>query len=129
MVVDFALAMLTAIDAGTVKSDFRGTVSGDAWISGVDSVDSWGPFLRATDLLDDNGLAAVMVPTAACDAAVARGDWQGAINAWGDCEGVVTDNTDDVGACAGGVAILSAVAPSHSCPHPYQDFYNILKVR
>ena len=62
MVVDFALAMLAAIDRGAVTSAFRGIVSGDAWISGVDSVDSWGPFLRATDLLDDVGLAAVMVP-------------------------------------------------------------------
>jgi serine carboxypeptidase 1 len=103
MVVDFALAMLAALDAGSVTADFRGVVIGDAWISGVDSVDSWGPFLRATDLLDDNGLAAVEVPTKACDAAVASGDWQAAINHWGEAEGAVTDNTDDV------------------------DFYNILK--
>ena len=50
-----------------------------------------------------NGLAAVEIPTAACDAAVAAGDWQEAINQWGTAEGAVTDNTDDV------------------------DFYNILK--
>ena len=103
MVVDFALALLAAIDAGAVKADFRGVVVGDAWVSGVDSVDSWAPFLRATDLLDANGFAAVMAPTRDCDAAVARGDWQAAINAWGAAEGAVGDNTDGV------------------------DFYNILK--
>jgi serine carboxypeptidase 1 len=103
MVVDFSLAMLAAIDAGTVTADFRGIVIGDAWVSGIDSVDSWGPFLRATSLLDANGLAAVEVPTQACDAAVARGDWQEAINQWGAAENAVADNTDDV------------------------DFYNILK--
>ena len=103
MVVDFSIRMLAALDAGSIQADFRGIVSGDAWVSGVDSVDSWGPFLRATDLLDDVGLAAVMVPTKQCDAAVARGDWAGAINAWGQTEGVVGDQTDGV------------------------DFYNVLK--
>ena len=45
MVIDFALALIAAVDAGTVKTDFRGIVVGDAWVDGVSSVDSWGPFL------------------------------------------------------------------------------------
>lgn len=103
MVVDFSVAFLAAIDAGTVKANLKGIVIGDAWISGVDSVDSWGPFLRAVDIVDDNGLAAIEVPTKACDAAVANGDWQEAINQWGNAEGVIDGVSDGV------------------------DFYNILK--
>lgn len=103
MVIDFALALIAAVDAGTVKTDFRGIVVGDAWVDGVSSVDSWGPFLRAIDLVDDNGLAAIEVPTKACDAAVAAGDWQEAINQWGNAEGVIDGVTDGV------------------------DFYNVLK--
>lgn len=103
MATDTALAILAAIDAGSLKMNFKGIVIGDAWISGVDSVNSWPVLLKAVALLDGPGYDAVMVPTKACDAAVARGDWQGAINAWGQAEGVIQDRTDDV------------------------DFYNILK--
>ena len=103
MVVDFSLAMLAAMDSGAVKANFKGIVIGDAWVSGVDSVDSWGPFLRSLDIVDDNGLAAIEVPTKACDAAVAAGNWQEAINQWGNAEGVIDSVSDGV------------------------DFYNILK--
>jgi len=103
MVVDFALALLAAVDAGTVRANFAGIVIGDGWVSGADSVLSWPVLLRATALLDAPGLAAVDVPAQACAAAVAAGDWAEAINQWGKAEGVIDAQTDGV------------------------DFYNILK--
>lgn len=37
----------------------RGVVLGDSWISPVDYVKSWGPYLKALSLLDDDGLQEV----------------------------------------------------------------------
>ena len=96
MAATFAPALYAAIQAGTVKANFKGYVMGDSWIDGTDHVDAWCPFLRKVDLLDDAQYATCMVPTKACDAATAAGDWQGAINAWGDSEGVISQLTDDV---------------------------------
>ena len=52
-------------------------------------MDAWCPFLRKVDLLDDAQLAECLIPVKRCDAATAAGDWQGAINAWGDAEGAI----------------------------------------
>ena len=103
MAASLAPALLAAIDAGTVKANFRGYVMGDSWIHGTDHVDAWCPFLRAVDLLDDAQLKECLVPVKECDAATAAGDWQGAINFWGKTEGVIDGLTDSV------------------------DFYNILR--
>ena len=96
MAATFAPALYAAIQAGAVKANFRGFVMGDSWIFGTDHVDAWCPFLRKVDLLDDAQYDACMVPTKSCDAATAAGDWQGAINAWGQSEGVISDLTDNV---------------------------------
>ena len=96
MAATFAVALLAAIDAGTVKCNFKGFTMGDSWIDGTDHVDAWCPFLRSVDLLDDAQLEQCLVPVKACDAATAAGDWQGAINAWGQAEGVIDGLTDGV---------------------------------
>ena len=103
MAATFSVALYSAVQAGAVKANFKGYVMGDSWIDGTDHVDAWCPFLRKVDLIDDAQLAACLVPVQRCDAATAAGDWQGAINAWGDTEGVIDGITDQV------------------------DFYNILK--
>ena len=36
---------LQAIKAGEVVSNFQGVGLGDSWISPIDSVNTWGPFL------------------------------------------------------------------------------------
>jgi len=96
MASTFAPALMAAIDAGKVKANFKGYVMGDSWIDGTDHVDAWCPFLRQVDLLDDAQLETCLVPVKKCDAATAAGDWQGAINAWGQAEGVIDSLTDGV---------------------------------
>jgi serine carboxypeptidase 1 len=96
MAASFAPALYAAVQAGAVKANFKGYVMGDSWIQGTDHVDAWCPFLRKVDLLDDAQLAECLVPVKRCDAATAAGDWQGAINAWGDTEGVIDGLTDQV---------------------------------
>ena len=49
----------TAITAGKLKCNFKGVVLGDSWISPIDYVMSWAPYLYATSLIDDEGYAAI----------------------------------------------------------------------
>jgi serine carboxypeptidase 1 len=57
MTTTFATALLAAIDAGKVKSNFRGVALGDSWISGIDFTDTWGTVLRTSALMEANELA------------------------------------------------------------------------
>ncbi len=96
MAASLAPALLAAMDAGAVKADFRGYVMGDSWIDGTDHVDAWCPFLYQTSQLDEAQLEQCLVPVKECDAATARGDWAGSINAWGKTEGVIGTLSDGV---------------------------------
>ena len=44
-----------ALQAGKLKCNFKGVVLGDSWISPIDYVMSWAPYLYATSLIDDEG--------------------------------------------------------------------------
>lgn len=91
MTSQFATALLAAIDAGTIKTNFRGIAIGDSWISGIDFVDTWGPYLRATSLMDSTELAAMNANSVGpCDAAVAAGQWANATHWWGVVENDVS---------------------------------------
>jgi serine carboxypeptidase 1 len=99
----FAQALLAAVAAGQVKVNLRGIALGDSWIAGQAYVDTWGPYLVSTSLMDAHQLALMNVNVAKCDAAVAAGQWAQATNLWGTVE-------DDVENYAAGV-----------------NFYNILQ--
>lgn len=90
MTTGFALALLAAQQAGSINVNFRGIALGDSWISPIDFVDTWGPFLRATSLMDSNQLDIMnqqaVIP---CDQAVAAGQWTQATNLWGSVENYV----------------------------------------
>jgi len=96
MTTGFANALLTAIDAGTVKANFKGVALGDSWISGIDYVDTWGPFLLATSLIDQNQADLLKQTTDQCDSDVTNGRWEEATNCWGKVEGQVDTYTDGV---------------------------------
>jgi serine carboxypeptidase 1 len=91
MTTTFATALLAAIDAGKVKSNFRGVALGDSWISGIDFTDTWGTVLRTSALMEANELAIMnanaVVP---CQQAVAAGEWTTATNLWGTTENYVS---------------------------------------
>uniref|UniRef100_H2Z5S9 Carboxypeptidase n=1 Tax=Ciona savignyi TaxID=51511 RepID=H2Z5S9_CIOSA len=105
------------MEAGTFNINLQGTGLGDGWISAMDSVNSWGPYLYQTwrnlvsansksrnclfeleinvcvhdkGLLDDAGLSAVNKAAAATQASVDAGDWVKATNRWSLTESVTT---------------------------------------
>nr|CAB3265902.1 retinoid-inducible serine carboxypeptidase [Phallusia mammillata] len=91
-----ALAISQEIEAGTMDVNLQGVGLGDAWISPMDSVNTWGEYLYETGLLDDPGLAAVNQAAQATQNAVNNGDWSRATNLWSLTESVIINHADNV---------------------------------
>lgn len=92
----FGVALLKAIQAGSIKCNFRGVALGDSWISPVDSVLSWGPYLYALSQLDDKDLKQVNAAAQATAHAVASGQYAKATQLWDETENVIEKTTDHV---------------------------------
>ncbi|XP_002737769.1 retinoid-inducible serine carboxypeptidase-like [Saccoglossus kowalevskii] len=96
MTVAFSLELHTAIQNKEVTCDFRGLALGDSWISPIDSVMTWGPYLYATSLVDIKGMSAVNGVANKCQHAIEKGDWKNATELWSDAESTIEELTDNV---------------------------------
>lgn len=96
MAAAIALELTKAISSGDIKCNFAGVALGDSWISPLDSVMTWGPYLYSTSLLDDAGLAEVSNAAEAVKRAVTDGDFTKATELWSTLESVVEQNTNGV---------------------------------
>ncbi|KAM6174839.1 retinoid-inducible serine carboxypeptidase isoform 2-T2 [Erethizon dorsatum] len=85
-----------AVQQGTIKCNFSGVALGDSWISPVDSVLSWGPYLYSMSLLDDTGLAEVSSIAEKVLAAINSGLYKKATQLWGEAEAIIEKNADGV---------------------------------
>nr|XP_015211524.1 PREDICTED: retinoid-inducible serine carboxypeptidase isoform X2 [Lepisosteus oculatus] len=91
-----SLSLHEAVQKGLIKCRFAGVALGDSWISPLDSVLSWGPYLYSTSLLDDRGLEEVNAAAMAVKQAMEQGDFQKATELWSNTETVVEQNTNGV---------------------------------
>ncbi|XP_057571442.1 retinoid-inducible serine carboxypeptidase isoform X2 [Hippopotamus amphibius kiboko] len=96
MAAGIALELYKAIQQGTIQCNFSGVALGDSWISPIDSVLSWGPYLYSMSLLDDQGLAEVSRVAEQVLDAVNKGLYEEATQLWGKAEAVIEQNTDGV---------------------------------
>ncbi|KAJ8251638.1 hypothetical protein GJAV_G00223510 [Gymnothorax javanicus] len=96
MAAAIALELTKAIAESSVKCNFAGVALGDSWISPLDSVLTWGPYLYSTSLLDDFGLGEVSKAARAVQDAVDQGMFQKATELWSLTESVVEQNTNGV---------------------------------
>ncbi|KAF5304999.1 hypothetical protein FQR65_LT07790 [Abscondita terminalis] len=103
MAAEFALELYKKIQKGQIKSNLRGVNMIDAWISPIDSVLNWAPFLLNTGSIDQQGYDAVDRSAQRTKQLLDAGRFEEATNAWGATEGVIMDVSNSV------------------------DFYNILK--
>ena len=92
----FAHRLYQGQKAGQIKSNIKGVALGDSWISAVDSVMTWGPYLYQFNLLDDQDLVKVLAISNETVVAVARGDYAKATELWGNTETLISKLTDDV---------------------------------
>lgn len=91
-----ARTLLDAVDAGKLKLNLKGVELGDSWISGIDYVNAWGPFLKSTSLFNEYELEDYQKTSEACTAAVQAGQWANASKLWGQAENVIEENADGV---------------------------------
>lgn len=96
MAAAISLALHKAVLVGDIKCNFGGVALGDSWISPIDSVVSWGPYLYSISLLDDNGLKAVQKAADSVQDALSRGQYDKATELWSMTEDVIEENTDGV---------------------------------
>ncbi|XP_056096570.1 retinoid-inducible serine carboxypeptidase [Rhinichthys klamathensis goyatoka] len=96
MAAAISLELTKAVQTGSVKCNFAGVALGDSWISPIDSVMTWGPYLYSTSLLDDNGLDEVTKAAKAVQDAVEQGQYRTATDLWSITENVVEQNTNGV---------------------------------
>ncbi|KTG43754.1 hypothetical protein cypCar_00003738 [Cyprinus carpio] len=96
MAAAISLELTKAVQAGSIKCNFAGVALGDSWISPIDSVMTWGPYLYSTSLLDDNGLDEVTKAANAVLEAVKQGQYRKATDMWSITENVVEQNTNNV---------------------------------
>ncbi|KAK2582344.1 hypothetical protein KPH14_004680 [Odynerus spinipes] len=89
MGAEFALVWYKAQKAGTIKSNLKGVGLGDAWISPIDSVMTWAPFLLSTGMIDSEGFNDVDKMAKATKEAVDTGRWLTATSLWGTTENVI----------------------------------------
>ncbi|KAM9296628.1 retinoid-inducible serine carboxypeptidase [Gastrophryne carolinensis] len=96
MAAAISLTIHKATQAGDLKCNFKGVALGDSWISPIDSVMTWGPYLYSMSLLDDNGLKAVQKAADAVQNAVDKEHFKEATDLWSMAENVIEENTDGV---------------------------------
>jgi len=96
MTAAFAVALQRAIARQEIQANFRGVGLGDSWISPIDYVVSWGPFLRGYSLIDANQQAQGDDCARRCNDAIKAGQWEQSTTIWGQCEGIVSRVADGV---------------------------------
>ncbi|XP_064085303.1 retinoid-inducible serine carboxypeptidase-like [Macrobrachium nipponense] len=96
MAVQFAQSLKKAVEAKKITCQLAGVALGDSWISPVDAVNSWGPFLYATSLVDSIGLSAIAAKSKAVSDAVKAGKMENATMLWSETEELVEKLTNGV---------------------------------
>ncbi|XP_071634686.1 retinoid-inducible serine carboxypeptidase isoform X1 [Temnothorax longispinosus] len=96
MGAEFALVWDRAQKAGTIKSNLKGVALGDAWISPIDSVLTWAPFLLSTGMVDTEGFNRISSAAERTSANVKRGEWTRATTEWANTQQVVLQETYNV---------------------------------
>ncbi|KAM9783804.1 retinoid-inducible serine carboxypeptidase isoform 1-T1 [Syngnathus typhle] len=96
MAAAISLELVKAIEQGELKCKFAGVALGDSWISPVDSVMTWGPYLYATSMLDNQGLDEVNSAAEEVKRAVEEQLFKKATELWSVVETVVEQNTNGV---------------------------------
>ncbi|KAM9004286.1 retinoid-inducible serine carboxypeptidase [Sarcophilus harrisii] len=96
MAAGISLELYKAIQKGSIKCNFAGVTLGDSWISPVDSVLSWGPYLYSMSLLDDRSLTELTKIGEKLLDAMNMGLYEWATQLWADAETLVEQDTDGV---------------------------------
>jgi serine carboxypeptidase 1 len=87
----FAVALVKAMQAGTIKSNFKGVALGDSWISPIDFVLAYSEYLYETSEVDSVGRDKIADSAQNCLSLVNAGKWTDATNCWSNNQGVIEE--------------------------------------
>ncbi|XP_042876881.1 retinoid-inducible serine carboxypeptidase-like isoform X1 [Penaeus japonicus] len=96
MAAKFALSLNKAIQQKKITCQLAGVALGDSWVSPVDAVLSWGPYLHSVSLVDSIGLKKVNSKAQEVANAVKAGKLGDATKLWSEAEEVVENVTNGV---------------------------------
>jgi len=96
MTAAFSQAIHQAVQQKTLVCNFKGFAMGDSWISPIDSVKTWGPYLYTMSLIDENGLVQVNNLANKAEDAIAAGEWTKSTQLWAEAEDLIDTLTDGV---------------------------------
>ncbi|XP_076171336.1 retinoid-inducible serine carboxypeptidase isoform X2 [Ptiloglossa arizonensis] len=96
MGAEFALLWYKAQKEGTVKSNLKGVALGDAWISPIDSVMTWAPFLLSAGMVDTAGYNTISKAAQKTKEAVLSGKWYTATYLWNYTENIILKITNNI---------------------------------
>jgi serine carboxypeptidase 1 len=96
MAAQFALTLYKTILKGKIKCNLKGVNLGDSWISPIDSVLTWAPYLFSTSLVDETGFSAVNASAYAVKEAIEKGKYKTATALWDETETVMSKHTNGV---------------------------------
>ncbi|KAF2898897.1 hypothetical protein ILUMI_07280 [Ignelater luminosus] len=103
MLVEFALELYEKLEANNIESNLKGIALVDSWISPIDSVSMWAPYLYNIGAVDKRGFEQIKQGAEEIRTALEEKDYSLATQKWDELEMIVEYNTYGV------------------------DFYNILK--
>ncbi|XP_060832676.1 retinoid-inducible serine carboxypeptidase-like [Bombus pascuorum] len=96
MGAEFALLWYKTQQQEKIKSNLKGVALGDAWISPIDSVMTWAPFLLATGMVDTDGYEKVNKAALRTKEAVDSERWADATRLWSYTEGAIIEVTNNI---------------------------------
>ncbi|KYN05363.1 Retinoid-inducible serine carboxypeptidase, partial [Cyphomyrmex costatus] len=96
MGAEFALLWYRAQKAGTIKSNLKGIALGDSWISPIDTVTTWAPFLLNTGMIDTEGSKEIEAAVQKVKDCSELGDWLSATQQWAITQMVILRRTYNI---------------------------------
>jgi serine carboxypeptidase 1 len=96
MTTSFAVELHHSIQNNEIRCNLQGIALGDSWISPVDSVASWGPYLYSLSFIDANEQQKIEANAEAIRTALRNGQYVSATNLWSDTETLVEELTDGI---------------------------------
>ncbi|XP_076337420.1 retinoid-inducible serine carboxypeptidase-like [Tachypleus tridentatus] len=96
MAASFALALYKAVKSGKISCNFQGVTFGDSWISPIDSVATWGPYLYTVSMVDKQGLEVINASVQDIRQSLAKGQYVNATELWARTEDIVEKYTNGI---------------------------------
>lgn len=96
MAIGLAYTLYKYVHSGKIPCNFQGVVLGDSWISPIDSVSTWGPFLYSTSMVDEVGLDAINTMAGKVRSALNNGQFKNATELFESVQTTVENYTHGI---------------------------------